>query len=355
MRWNCPHCEELVTAGIDFENTKKAYVRCAKCNGMALVHRSAVLADYVKARRMEEEAQLEAELRLTQTATANSRVQAMEGQIRGLNEKLSTAANAKGTTTPPPPNAAMNTTMEMEMIMPELPSPPPFASSFEPMEEHEAEITIINDVSAAPPVFMYSKPPAFLLRKTANAIETLERSFAIDGDVAPMEAITATPVTHIKNLNTTSEVRASDPKVASPSMRPTIALWVAAIAAIGSGSYLYIEGKKALAPSVQTPASIPAVDAAKSADATVQADAIRSNANSAIRPETRAIAIVRVPRATLRTGPSIDATPVQTLERSSVANIVELKDGWMRLESPRITTTNRTAWVRADLVVLMPK
>jgi hypothetical protein len=48
---------------------------------MALVHRSAVLADYVKARRMEEEAQLEAELRLTQSAT-------MELQIRGLNEKL---------------------------------------------------------------------------------------------------------------------------------------------------------------------------------------------------------------------------------------------------------------------------
>src|SRR5690606_8565032 len=68
MRWNCPHCEALVTAGIDFEATKKAYVRCAKCGGMALIHRSAALADYVKARRLEEEAQLEAEILIANAA-----------------------------------------------------------------------------------------------------------------------------------------------------------------------------------------------------------------------------------------------------------------------------------------------
>ena len=351
MRWNCPHCEELVTAGIDFENTKKAYVRCANCNGMALIHRSAALADYVRARRMEEEAQLEAEHCLTQTASANSRIQAMESQIRGLNEKVSAAAkNANASTTiaaqpaviPPPPNAAM--AMSLETIMPRPPTPPPFFASFDTTEEPMAEITIMNDVSAAAPIFMYSKPPAFLLKSTPSAIETVERSFAIDGDLAPADAIAASSDESEKNQANDYVVSA-----AQTSIRPTVALWIAAMLAIGSGAYLYSEGKKALAPAT-TPGA-----ASAPATTPVEADEIHSKANSAIRADSGPIAIVRVPRAVLRSAPSTDAPSVQTLERSTAATILDIKDGWMKIESPKIGTATRTAWVRADLVTQLPK
>jgi hypothetical protein len=355
MRWNCPHCEELVTAGIDFENTKKAYVRCAKCNGMALIHRSAVIADYVKARRMEEEAQLEAELRITQSASANSRVQAMENQIRGLNEKLTqtamqAASPAPKSVVPPPPNAAMGMMMglDMDSVASLPPIPPPFLSSFEPTDGPVDEITIVNDLSTPTPVFMYSNPPAFLLKSSAQAIETLERSFAIDGDIAPMEAITATPVAASASEEATP-IPANEIVAAPSNIRPTIALWIAATLAIASGAYLYQEGKKALAPArVPVPAANPVANPAV-------ADEIHSKANSAIRAETRAIAIVRVPRAVLRAAPSTESPPVQTVEKSTVATILESKDGWTRIESPKIETTSRTAWMRSDLVLQMPK
>jgi hypothetical protein len=225
MRWNCPHCEELVTAGIDFENTKKAYVRCAKCGGMALVHRSAVLADYVKARRMEDEAQLEAELRMAQVANSNSRIQAMEARIHALNERLSATTAPVSAPTPPippPPNAAMRTIatvggMETESEAIDSPTTPT-AVDFESMEEGSVQSPIENDVAAAPPVFTYGKPPAFLLRAPDP---TEDRS----------------------------------PRRSKASVRPKAALWIAAAIAIASGAYLYREGKQVFSSSAPTSAA----------------------------------------------------------------------------------------------------
>lgn len=377
MRWNCPHCEELVTAGIDFENTKKAYVRCAKCNGMALVHRSAVLADYVKARRLEEEAQLEVELRLTQTANASTKIQAMETQIRDLTEKLSAATRAAAsvalqaaapaaskTATPPPPNAAMMTmNMSMDAIVTRPSAPPPFVPAFESIAIADAN-AIGDDVAAAPPVFAYAKPPAFLLKPTVTPIDLIERAFpteleddaietAIDDMEVSVTAMAPAPEA-VEVIDTSSSV---DPIIESTmtteaavaahraSLRPMIALWIAIALAIGSGIYLYHEGKQALAP-VIAPAA-PAADA--------EADSIRSKANSAIRAENlRTTVIVRVPRAVLRASPGMGGAAIQTLDRSAVANLVEEKDGWMKIESPRISSADRTAWVRGDLVTKLP-
>ena len=348
MRWNCPHCEELVTAAIDFENTKKAYVRCAKCNGMALIHRSAVLADFVKARRMEEEAQLETELRLTQSATANSRMQALEVQIRGLNERLqnerlinerlTAGAAAPSAPTypahmPPLPSASMLMSMSGDMggetiAAPTL-TPPPFRPSFEAMEEGSVQ----TDAAAAAPIFAYAKPPAFLLKPTASQIETIERGFAMDDDLA---APSGKPSAIDYELS-------FEPEHAST--RANVALWIAAALAIASGAYLYHQGKEALAP-IAAPANV--------APKSDQADEIRSKANSAIRADARPLVIVRVPRAILRDGPSTGAAPLQSLDRASVANLIETKDGWMKIESPQIPTHDQTAWVRADLVARLP-
>ncbi|MBS1962757.1 MAG: hypothetical protein JST04_11105 [Bdellovibrionales bacterium] len=389
MRWNCPHCEELVTAGIDFENTKKAYVRCAKCKGMALVHRSAVLADYVKARRLEEEAQLEVELRLTQTANATTKIQSMESQIRDLTDKLSNATKIAAkidaiapapspsarSATPPPPNAAMMTmNMAMDAIVTRPSAPPPFVPSFESIAIADAN-AIEDDVAAAPPVFAYAKPPAFLLKPTVTPIDLIERAFpseldddAID-EIPTVNAISAEgaiddmevdvtvmnpPPEAVEVIDTSSSV---DPIIESTlasekavseyraSLRPMIALWVAIVLAIGSGIYLYHEGKQALSP----------VIAPSAPSAPTEADSIRSKANSAVRAENvRTTVIVRVPRAVLRASPGMQGTAVQTLDRSAVANLVEEKDGWMKIESPRIGSSDRTAWVRADLVTKLP-
>jgi hypothetical protein len=359
MRWNCPHCEELVTAGIDFENTKKAYVRCAKCNGMALIHRSAVLADYVKARRLEEEAQVEAELRLTQSATAQSRMQTMEVQIRGLNERLqnermmnerlsSTARAAASHVAPsfpahmpPLPNAAMMTSMDMAMDMGEemfaapgrsTVTPPPFRPSFEAMEEGSMQ----TDAAPAAPTFAYKQPPAFLMQPTAAQIETIEHSFAIDDEITASLAM---------NAAIDSDTSFATP---NPSIRANAALWIAAALAISSGVYLYHQGKAALAPTLAPAIAAPA-------EKTDQSDEIHSKAgSSALRAEPHSLVIVRVAKATLREGPTLEAAAIQSLDRAAVANLVETKDGWMKIESPQIPTRDQTAWIRADLVARMP-
>ena len=46
MRWNCPHCSETVSLGIDIEQVKRAYVRCGACKGVALIQTRASYADH---------------------------------------------------------------------------------------------------------------------------------------------------------------------------------------------------------------------------------------------------------------------------------------------------------------------
>ena len=70
---------------------------------------------------------------------------------------------------------------------------------------------------------------------------------------------------------------------------------------------VYKRQKKTLAPT-QAPAPV--------------ADEIVSKANSAVRTETaRPLVIVRVTRAVLRNGPSVEATAVQTLDPVSYTHL----------------------------------
>jgi hypothetical protein len=129
MRWNCPHCEELVTAGIDFESTKKMYVRCAKCSGMALIHRSAAITE-------------------------------LAGVLAAQGES-------------PPPEQTLD--IELPPV-----SPPPFMKK-EPTATTTAANgydPIVESAMAEPPSFAYAKPPAFLLKENPETTTT----FAADDE-----------------------------------------------------------------------------------------------------------------------------------------------------------------------------
>jgi hypothetical protein len=215
MRWNCPHCEELVTAGIDFANTKKAYVRCRKCNGMAIVHRSAALADYVKARRMEEENQIAAE---------EHEASVRQESIPSVDRDMDLGSDLD------------SYLPVMEMTSATTAQTAPSNSSLETVTAAATAPTKIAALSMipTPPAFPYAKPPAFLLRESPSAIETIVRSFETETEE---EIIGIQPERRTQNL--------------SPTKNSTIALWIAAGLALFSGIYLYSEGRKAFAPAVR--------------------------------------------------------------------------------------------------------
>lgn len=290
MRWNCPHCEELVTAGIDFESTTKAYVRCARCNGMALIHRSAVLADYVKARRMDEEAQLESELRLQQQMkqsqalqqsihAQNLQVQALQSQIQQAAREIETARTSQtmasavanlpileaSTDAPPPARAPTEVNVDgriLRAVPPPMRAPAPAATLSASAAESLAA-TVPSSLAApaspmlaTPPPFVQATirlqdeapapeapraipvPPAFLVGSVEDAV----RAFAIE------ETQESEDIFFVDTANPArTETKATD----ASRLRSNLAVWIAAALALASGIYLYHEGKQALAPSVE--------------------------------------------------------------------------------------------------------
>lgn len=73
MRWNCPHCSETVSIGIDIEQVKRAYVRCGACKGVALLQTKTAYADHEAAQLAElqmRERQLEIQAAQLQAAQA---------------------------------------------------------------------------------------------------------------------------------------------------------------------------------------------------------------------------------------------------------------------------------------------
>ncbi len=267
MRWNCPHCEELVTAGIDFESTTKAYVRCARCNGMALIHRSAVLADYVKARRMDEEAQLETEIRLQKELkqsralqqsieAQNLQVQSLQAQIQQATRDMETTrANAailsSSDAAPPlrqmgaPPNEV---NVDGRILSAPMPPPMKVAESTAAATETaratpppfvQATIRIQEDLPAETPSRKMPVPPAFLVGNVEEAV----RAFAIEEAQASEDIFFA-------DAAKPSDAESRTPLAAR--FRSNLAVWIAAALALASGIYLYHEGKQALAPTIET-------------------------------------------------------------------------------------------------------
>ncbi len=364
MRWNCPHCEELVTAGIDFEATKQAYVRCGKCGGMAILHRSAALAGFVKARRLEEEAQMNAEIKINEarkaandalaTARAMASAQALalaevDAIARSVEPRIESSMEfASGPMSTPAQS-------EPRIAMPPLPTVPPrngnessgidmtaVSDSHDEMEAlmtgtlpYESEITVTDldeveaasptpppyrgpresrgdTIAAAAPIFAYPRPPAFLMKDP-----------------------------HAESMNPAiSAALAAKPKLTNNRMA-NLAVWIAAALAISSGIYLYIQGKKAL--SATAPIS------------TIEGDQIISKASSGVRAEvtheSRNVGIVKVPRAIVRGAPSIDSAAVGSLDQASLLTLLEEKEGWIRIESPKLPVAAKAgAWVRSDLI-----
>jgi hypothetical protein len=343
MRWNCPHCGELVTAGIDFESTKKAYVRCAKCSGMAVIHRSATIVDQAKAFRLDEEAKADAESRLYD---AKKKVEELTATLERKSTELAAALAAKAESAAPvsepvssselpsmvPPSRTKTTeNFAIEMSAPSA-SPPPFTKI--PPPTHGATANgydpIVESAMDEPPSFAFAKPPAFLLKESPQATTTFA---TVDG---PSEA---------KIVE--QEIRLDPRRKAIASFfSSNAAVWLAAGLAMTSGVYLFLESRKALAPIAPEAPSAPKVE--KVAEPATAAEA------AVIPPRLQSFVVVRVPRTVLRGTPSESSAAVQTVGESTVLHAVDEREGWIRVEGAKVKTVDRHAWVAATHVTRLP-
>lgn len=216
MRLNCPHCESLLSAEINFEKKKQAYVRCANCEGFAVIHRSAVLIEQ-KAKIPKDDFTLE-----------NIIVMPPAPQNRFSETAREVAAVAPAS--PPVVSSPVVVPPVMMMV-----TPPPFMVAMEKIE-------IPNDLDFStplptPPVFTQAKPPAFLLRENPNAVQ------------------------HFAEVERKEEaVNMASPLNKKRKASSSLAVWIAAAIAMVSGIYLYAEGKKALSsdvPQTTTSVSVP--------------------------------------------------------------------------------------------------
>lgn len=221
MRLNCPHCESLLSAEIDFEKKKQAYVRCAKCDGIAVIHRSAAIAD-----RTSDEFTLENILVMPQAT--QHRFSEVPREIAATPIMMTPPAT--------PPKPASVTIVAAASVL--VATPPPFAMPLTMMEipdldtDFDSPTILLNQpspVTAKPPAFTHAKPPAFLLKKNTMAMQ----SFA---EIEPVLEKAAKAPTSMKKSNQASS---------------SLAVWLAAAIALASGVYLFVEGKKALGPSAQ--------------------------------------------------------------------------------------------------------
>jgi hypothetical protein len=310
MRWNCPHCEELVTADIDFEATEKAYVRCAKCSGMALIHRSAAIANFVKAQRMDQE--------------ARKRIEELEVALRAKHEKAPATAISEHTqeidiptvyanpdSAPTTSPAALNTGgMEASSA-----TPPPFAMAppeFDPIVE------------------TYANPPAFLLQKDPETTEAFAWS---DESSLPIEEDAPTRARRLAFVSFLSS---------------GTAVWIATTIALASGVYLFTEGRKAVQPAA------PEITAEPQKEILPQAEAVSAAASSAARANVKKLVIVRIDRAALRANPNTEANTIQTVGLSTVLTVLDERNGWIQVEGAKIKSADHRAWIAADAITRLP-
>lgn len=306
MRWNCPHCEALVTAGIDFESTKRAYVRCTKCNGMAVIQ-------------------------MASTARVGS-----DGSV-----SIETSVQAQNASTSPSPSAPA----------PRVVTPPPFRGN-------ATEAAAPVSTSTAPtPIFAFPKPPAFLLKKGAEkafaetqervqeAITEFNKESATHVNIAESIGTAVSPLQ--MNVEIVSETvtsgLATSPRLTRSKSYGSAAVWIAAVIAIASGIFLFIQGKRLLSPQ---------------AGIAPNGDQIISKSSSGIQLTggnlARSLGIVKVRRATVRSLPSSESAALGGLDQASVITLLGEKDGWLRVETPKLNVKNNQAWIKADLITQIP-
>jgi len=193
MRWNCPHCEEQVTAEIDFTSMKEAYVQCEPCGGMSILHRGAM--------------------------TTKTVVKTITKTVLVTPPPAPTPVVTQTVTPPPAPIQAA--APEVEIIT----APEITLEAVAATETVSEAVAAPEAPAAVPPPFRaprteassYPKPPAFLLKPTA-------------GTQKPLETI---------------ETFVEPPRTAGKSMFSNIAVWFAVMTATASGVYLYTQVKSA--------------------------------------------------------------------------------------------------------------
>jgi hypothetical protein len=302
MRWNCPHCQTALQAPIESETTtKKTYVRCGKCGGASLIHRSAAVIEAARARRREEmalqeerKARIEAEARIeavtakareamNEAVAAAARATAMAAE-NATNPFIRAPARANAATmtasgaemiAPPRANATLISASGAEMIAPARAVPPPFS----PPKMSAIAASGANASAAGAPTFAYSKPPAFLMaaNETHSRFASNENDASIDlgewdddtmvevhcGTITDNAEISSEPIqpTGITQQPNPTAQTPEKPKSKGKLAVTTsnLSVWIAAALALASGIYLIHEGRKTLAPAAtMTTHTIPA-------------------------------------------------------------------------------------------------
>jgi hypothetical protein len=308
MRWNCPHCATLVNLDIDLDRTPKAYVRCGKCMGIALIQKNA---------GENQAAPPPSERDLSKSfIDARNSLQAEEANTRKA--QLALAENYLSSN--PEENqqqaAYSETTMEMN------------GGATFPVREFHAKTSL-------------PRPPAFLLSASTagqnQAAPTLYGTFHMD----PEENQTLAR------------------------LRSIVILAIASAALIG-GIYLFIQSQKVMQEShlkvrqieekiTQAQSTTQAIDSAP-----IQADAIQLESAASIpqkrvtprpkqpeipplKPQIRVI----VPQAILRSAPSTEAIAIDRLKQNETFTIQSFRGNWIQVEG------RKQGWLRNDLVTMV--
>jgi hypothetical protein len=303
---------------------------------MALIHRSAAIANFAKAQRMDQAARIETETHLLKAkrkleeleaalcAKHETTIAPSESQSNEETEIPTIFINTESMTMAPSPSASGMETATAAPLEATSPStPPPFA-----MAAPNPTIDAAPN-SFDPIVETYANPPAFLLRKDAEIPEAFAWA---DESTMPIE----------------DEAPARARRLAiSAFLSSGTAVWIATTIALASGVYLFIEGRKAIEPAAP-------VTSEPTKEVPPAAEAVPAAASSAARAAPRKLVIVRIDRAALRANPTADASTIQTVGLSTVFTVLEERDGWIHVEGAKVKGADRRAWISTDAITRLP-
>ena len=327
MRWNCPHCSTLVNLEIDLDRNPKAYVRCGKCMGIALIQKNANAdAESLPNERDLAQGFMSARdaLREEQTTLQNSQRGIADHYFQ---EEENTDTDAE---------SSLHSEIQIEMDGSPVPEVDALRGT-SPTRQFRAKTQL-------------PRPPAFLLAAT------------------PIQNPASSALYSTFHVDTEAEQRTAR-------VRSIVILALAAVAFV-AGIYLFVRGQQAMVSNrlkleraLRKIETAPALDSEVStviattspSGAPSRAERLATNlrsaanapANDRIRLESASTLAanhmrVIVPQAILRSAPSTESDALEHLQRDELLTIQSFRGNWIRVE-----VRNKQGWLRNDLVAVV--